>query len=235
MRPIYRLRRRDDSEYRVDASRPWGLPGVRCPVCQETWANVGLQYPTVDLSAFPGEPNYRKARAVDLKEYERLRDDLLEWLPERTVVRPGTEFGPLRGVVRGKVGMIEWPNSWTILMRSDVHAELRRRGIDGLRGEAAVLDGLRGNQLIDLELAPYGVLHPLSIPHTVPPPCKACGRWGITVPDELALAHDSVPIGVDLFRGLDCTTAVFATERLVEGLRTLGTTEFIADRVDVGP
>ena len=50
----------------IEATHEWGLPGVICPVCGNTWSNDGLAHPLISLSDLPLERDYRIPRAVPL-------------------------------------------------------------------------------------------------------------------------------------------------------------------------
>src|SRR5687768_2248978 len=100
---IYRIRRPETAKYEIQGGRKWHLPGIRCELCDSTWANVGLDYPLVDLSGFDSESLYRSDRTgvVTAREYRALRDALLAWRPAVPTLKPGTGFGALLGSASG--------------------------------------------------------------------------------------------------------------------------------------
>ena len=55
------------------------------------------------------------------------------------------------------------------------------------------------------------------------------------MPEEIVLKASSIPDDTDVFRGIDLTTAIFATERFLEALRSFGTTDFAFEEVKVAP
>jgi hypothetical protein len=89
--------------------------------------------------------------------------------------------------------------------------------------------------LVELHLEPCVKLHPSVIPFDLAPPCEECGRWALQMPDRIALKATSIPHDIDVFRGIDLTTAVFATERFLDALRSSGATGFEFEEVEVRP
>jgi hypothetical protein len=62
---FYRIREDTEAGYtgEISAASKWGLPGVMCPACGNTWANAAIAYPCVDLSQHP----HRQAGVQGLK------------------------------------------------------------------------------------------------------------------------------------------------------------------------
>jgi hypothetical protein len=77
-----------------EAVRSWGLPGVRCPVCGDTWAVVGLAYPEVDLAGAPFAELLTEPRLAEYSEYTSLRS-CVEQIATGIPIRSGAGFGPL--------------------------------------------------------------------------------------------------------------------------------------------
>jgi uncharacterized double-CXXCG motif protein len=76
-------------------------------------------------------------------------------------------------------------------------------------------------ELLELEVHPFGQLHPDCLPPDLQPPCVTCGRQGLTCPDEPILLASSLPTHLDLFRLAGYTTLILATEHFVETVRRL--------------
>jgi uncharacterized double-CXXCG motif protein len=115
-----------DSGY-IEATHKWGLPGVSCPGCRDTWGAVGSEYPAVDLSFLSNESDYRVNRPVSLNEFKALRAPLVRLVPESAPLGPGTQFGPLVGKAKGKFNDFASVNLWTLLIRSELKAKLETR------------------------------------------------------------------------------------------------------------
>jgi len=88
-------------------------------------------------------------------------------------------------------------------------------------------------RLAEVYLEPSAELHSSIIPFDLAPPCEECGRWALQIPTRIVLKASSVPPDTDVFRGRDLTTAVFATDRFVDALRSSGATGFESDEVQV--
>ncbi len=232
---IYRLIDPDTATYWIQAGRKWHLPGVRCEFCDAVWTSLGLDYPSLDLSSYPQEASYR-AGVVSGAEYKLLRQALLDWLSRPLVVRPGTGFGPLIGRADGAIRGLAWVKGWTLLLPEETLRVVASQA-RGVRGQPTFLTGGRRDygQLIELYLDPCAELHPSVIPFDLAPPCEECGRWALKMPEEIVLKASSIPDDTDVFRGIDLTTAIFATERFLEALRSSGTTDFAFEEVKVAP
>lgn len=207
----------------VNGTHRWSLPGVRCPECQETWANAALAYPSVDLSKHPLRAQLEKPRLEkDFEAFERLRESVRSLSPG-TVLEPGTRFGPIVGTARGNLGPIVQPLPWFVLMTRDAVASLQAEGIQGMR---ACRTELRFRQkhppeLLELELLPLGRFHAECIPPEQRRPCPRCGRLGFQLPEAPLLEAASLPQEVDVFRLASFPTVLVASERFVEGVRRL--------------
>jgi uncharacterized double-CXXCG motif protein len=229
---LYRLKSPDDAPYEMFAHRKWLLPGVRCEYCEAVWTSIGLDYPSVDLSGFPGEAACR-AGVISVGEYQCLRRELLQWLSRPLLVRPGTGFGPLGGRVRGVIHDIAWaPGSSTLLFTQDVFEAVRSKA-RGVRGQRSLLKGQRKDygELIELDLEPCAELHPSVVPFDVAPPCEECGWWNLKMPEKIVLKAPTIPHELDVFRGMNVTNSIFATERFVEALQSRVSSGFLLQEV----
>ena len=199
----------------VDARHRWGLPGIHCPTCQQTWASVGPAFPHVDLAGWPAEREYRKARAVPLPEYQRLRGQLQAHLRLPWPLSPGTGVGPSEGRVRAKhLAAFVWQNPWTLLMTAPAIDSLTRAGCRLPAVAATRLRGPVAHELREVECVPAGMLH-------VEPaiePCSACGRQGVSWPKRVLLIRDTLPADLPVFRVQNFTTMIVATRAFVEAV-----------------
>ena len=225
MTRFYRLEGPRDSPYTgdLDAGHKWGgLPGVRCPVCKTTWAGAMVAYPSVDLSNLDARDAYATPRPEPLEEYLRLRELVQPLVPPEAKLRPGTQFGPLVGTASGTFGSFFLHLTSRNLMRREALERLQAEGIRGLKGVRTELhfEQAPHPDLLELEVFPYGRLHPDCTPGRGSP-CVACGRHAYTLPDEPLLDAASLPTHTDLFLLGDFESLLIATERLVEAVRRL--------------
>jgi uncharacterized double-CXXCG motif protein len=204
----------------VEARHRWGLPGVRCDTCGATWANVGVAYPTADLSALNDSERYTRGWPVPWSEFEERQKAVLPLLPPGAMAPPGTGLGPLVGRARGTFADVVWPNPWTMLVANQPLALLREKDIGQLAGAVAHLKGAPGTpELVELEIAPHGRLASGTVPTA--DPCRVCGRVALTRPAEVVIDEASIPPDRHLFRLRDLTTMIVATAQAVQALHEL--------------
>lgn len=206
----------------VNARHKWALPGVRCPECGASWAGAAVAYPGVSLASLPEHESFVKARPEPLEEFVRLRELVRPLVSPSAPLWPGTEFGPLMGTAIGSFGPFFFQNPWTLLVQQEVLERLQSEQVRGLNG---CQTELRFRQkkvpaLLELQVEPYGRLHPDCTPPR-PPPCAKCGRDAFTFPEQPILDAASLPKHTDLFRLADFETMILGTERFVEAVQRL--------------
>ncbi|NTX07568.1 double-CXXCG motif protein [Myxococcus sp. CA040A] len=207
----------------LDGSHKWRLPGVRCHSCGATWGTVGHDYPSVDLSGLPEHDEFKRPRPEPFAEFARLRELVRPLVPPDVSLPPGTTFGPLVGRASGSFGAIDWLGRICLLMRREA---LERLHAEGLRGLLGCRTELRFRQkappeLLELQVAPRGRLHPDCMPPGHPPPCPTCDRFSLRWPDEPILDAATLPTDLDLFRLGNFATMVIGTERFKDAVLRL--------------
>jgi uncharacterized double-CXXCG motif protein len=216
-----------------DYGHKWGLPGVHCPVCNDTWSSTGGAYPSVDLSHLPAEEQKKYLPRVEknYEEFERLREQVRPLVPPGVHLWPGTKFGPMNGLARGEFGPLVLVHAWELLMRREPLERLQAEGLRGLKGCCTALRFRKKNppELLEMELLPRGELHPDCVPEH-PPPCPKCEGDGFKWPEEPILDAATLPQELDLFRLAGFMTKIICTERFVEAVRRLGYEQDIAFR-----
>lgn len=199
----------------LDARHKWALPGVSCEVCGETWAVTGLDYPTIDLSSFPGQRALSGGGVVSTEEYAQLSERLENILQGRLHL-PGTELGPLVGVGAGKPSDFVWLNPWTLLIEERAMALLRDQRLRLPEAVPAVLRELNG-RLFELELLPHGEVR--GVPRGKP--CPGCGRTALRLTGRPMIRRLSLGEHPDLFRISNFSTLLIGTESFVSCMKTL--------------
>jgi uncharacterized double-CXXCG motif protein len=218
--------REDESRKKVpyiDAAHKWGLPGVQCPICNNWWSNVGLEYPSVDLTNFPEEKLYRKARSEPLSEFLKLKQKIADAFPQLTMLNPGAEFGPSVGKTVGKKfeGFV-WRAWWTICLESSALEKLKDSGLSLPKTVKAELKFKKEEQEIfefDLPLKgklTNGVYDSIQLKY-----CDACGRDSASKPEEILIEYSSLLTDIDIFRVSNFTTIILVTEKFVETVSKL--------------
>ena len=211
----------DLDQLRVD--RKWGLPGVKCSVCQESWGEVGIAYPSVDLTNLPEESQYRRFWPVSLEEFQERQRPVLRLIPDGSKPPPGTHLGPLVGAGRGgPFADFVWVNPWTLLAQSSAWERLRTTDVKLPKAVPALIKFKKPNEymFVELELEPRTLMARSAFGHDLPQ-CKACGRVEATMPDNIVIQQSSIPSDVDIFRDRLMPTLVLATDRFVQAVNRL--------------
>jgi uncharacterized double-CXXCG motif protein len=231
---------RDHSEsagrfsYDIVAAHTWMLPGVQdCPKCYETWAS-SVAYPDLDLSGVPREETYRARRPQTLYVVHRMREALRPFVGTDASLPPGTEFGPLVGHGKGTFGDFGWPQ-WpgVLLVRPDAAARLEQEGIRGLRTVPAHVTYMGGEDPMFREIAfTYeGTIAEDALSPAGTPPCAACGHRNLPSAKRTQLDPLSVSGAVDIFRGVDLPSCIYATEAFVDAARALDLSDIAFEEV----
>lgn len=226
---------KSSNSYTIDASHKWGLPGLSCSVCGQTWSTTGVAYPLVDLSALSSEKRYRNVSPVTLDELNKLRNALLPLMPNDSVSPPGTDFGPLTGKARGTFGDFVWPNPWTLLIRSEALDLLNSAGVStpSPARPSITFRGKDSPDLLEFQLEPYAQVSSGTLLPDALSPCRSCGHNDLCMPEHLVIERSSIPQNLDIFRARDFTTLILATERFMEAVQNLKLTDILFHEVDV--
>lgn len=207
----------------IDADYIWSLPGVRCFACQQTWANIGLSYPAINLSSVPVANQFVEARVVEYYEYESLRFALERYVPKGLPILPGTRFGPLKGKLTGKFGDFVWRHLWDLLIKTDAYQKLISAGLRVPEAIAPLLQQKLRGQLLQLQIEPHGQLSPLSYVEPGLPICPQCGRDGRKL-EKIVLMKESFSHDLDIFRIGNFTTYILVSCRFKDAVNELGLT-----------
>ena len=204
----------------IDATHKWGLPGVVCPVCNQTWATISLEYPSIDLTNFVDEKLYRVARPEPLSEFLRLRQKIADAFPQLIVLKPGAVFGSSVGkAIGGRLDGFVWRAWWTICLEAGALEKLKDSGLSLPNSVKAELKFKKEEQEVfefDLPLKgklTNGVYDGIQLKY-----CYGCGRDSASKPDEILIDQSSIPTDIDIFRISNFTTIILVTERFVKAV-----------------
>ena len=202
--------------YHLDASHLIGLPGVSCKRCGQTWAAVGVSYPTVDLSSLLQLlPELRDPRPVSVGRLEEMRMAIQGHLEGARPLPPGTDFGSIRGTASGTLTSIVWQNPWTIFIRRTAYSTLQRRVKNLPEAGITLLNGREG-ELLELELPVVAILE-----DRVGGICRGCGRNQIPRDGSREVLLSKWPKSTEVIRVAEMPTVILATESMVSGLSAL--------------
>ena len=208
----------------INASHKWGLPGLSCSTCGATWSGSASAFPSVDLTSLPERAAFETARPEPFEEFVRLRELVRPLVPPGTQLLPGAEFGPLEGTASGSFGPLFLQSSWMPLIRREAWERLQATELQGLQAFPTQLRFRQKNppELLELEIAAHGRLHPDCFLPEAPTRCPQCGRLEARRPENMLLETASLPEQRDLFRLTDFETTLIGTERFVEAVQRLG-------------
>lgn len=203
----------------------WSLPAVRCPTCGFIWSGTALSLPCVDLSRHPDAEKLATPRVEeDVNEFIRLREAIRPLVPKGLNLEPGTALGPAVGPATGTgFGALTMGFPWMLLARPEGVAFLKAEGLRGI--EAGPTDfEFQGTPepVMELQIEPFGKVHPDCLPPVRRSPCPTCGRTGISLPQPLLVDPASLPEDRDIFRLADYDQVIAVTARFVEAASRLG-------------
>lgn len=213
--------------YNLNAANKWGLPGIKCDKCCSTWSVTGLEYPDIQLEIFKKEKEFSKPCVVSNARYNELLEMVKKELGKDLLIMPGTDFGPSKGILRGKPFDFLLSVRWTIVVRESV---LRVFELDGIRGIIPVKPELKktgkmqAEEYYELAVYPYAQMPEKIRKEIIKKRCDLCGREEFTVPERLIISEKTTPGDLDIFRGRDVTTYIFVTERFKEVVEKHGFT-----------
>jgi uncharacterized double-CXXCG motif protein len=199
------------------------LPGIKCDLCGQTWARLGIAYPLVDISVLTLDKRLFRPRAVPVDEYKQLRDLVAPLIAENLPLPPGTGFGPLVGREKGVCGDFSWANSWTLLIKQSSYLNLQSLS---LKLPKVSIPNLKTKKIWDCELYELEIearvsLIDSSYYETDSKICLKCGRDERKV-EKIIVNKNSIPPELDMFRIADFPTHILVTERFKYIVTQLG-------------
>ena len=207
----------------IVARRNSYLPGIKCDLCGQTWARLGIAYPLVDISVLTFDKWLFRPRVVPVDEYKQLRDLVAPLIAENLPLPPGTGFGPLVGRETGLCGDFSWANSWTLLIKQSSYLNLQSLSLKLPKVSIPNLKTKRisGCELYELEIEAWVSLTNSSYYEAEPKICLKCGRDDRKV-ERIIVNKNSIPPDLDMFRITDFPTHILVTERFKYNVTQLG-------------
>lgn len=202
--------------YQINASHKWGLPGVACSRCGNTWSLTGVNYPSVDLSVLSNANRFNDPRPVSVEEFLFLRKQISRFLPPNSYQPPGTALGPLVGNAWGKFGDFSWLNPWTLLINEYLYNEFRSLDVVLPEGKIPELKFRSKSQpnLVEPQIEPLVKLAQSSFSNSDSPPCPSCG-YNAQKLKLMIVDRPSIPPNVNLFRPIEHPTRILTSEEFI--------------------
>lgn len=216
----------DEKQNYLEASHKWSLPGVSCNICNQIWSNVGIEYPSIDISEMAFSKKLEKGWVASLAEFESFQTEIGKTFAEYKIFPPGTEFGCLVGKEVGrKSGYFNdfiWNLPWTIIMNE---IALNKLQIEKLNLPQTIKPIIKfktqPQKIYEFEVLPLGNLLNTIYENSQDKACLGCGRIGGSMPSEIVVEKKSIPDDLDIFRLSNFSTIIVTTERFVETVNRL--------------
>jgi len=222
----------------VNATHKWAIPGIKCPACGTTWANTGLAYPRVDLSDLPCVEAYQDQWPIAPDRFDKLRDKVLPLVPPKSLVLPGTEFGPLTGDIQGQFdhAVFIWVNPWTLLLRRDAQQYFHNSGVllPITVDTNLTYKGEYCSTLMELQIEARASILQDDKTKSSGAACFLGGYRLMLRPEPLVIQETSLPDDLDLFRPKEFTTLILATERFFRVCQEFEMTDLLFRVVQLG-
>lgn len=228
---------RDDENWgklyndQLQADYTLGMPGVHCPVCNQTWAKIGLSYPAIDLSKTPIAKELTEARVVEYEEFEDIRSSVRQFLPDNFPIFPGTCFGPIKGKITGKRGDFVWLHRWDLLVKLTTFEKLLSTGLLLPEISSPQLQPKLDGQLVQFQIEPHGQLSPNSFVDPDSLICSLCKRDARKV-EKIVLVKESISRELDIFRIGNFTTQILVSRRFKDAVDELKLTNIKFKKID---
>lgn len=218
---LYELKETPTKPHRIHASRQWGMPGVTCTVCGQTWGNVGLEYPSVNLTDFPYKDRFVDRWPVSTAIYQELEKLIKKAFPNIEILEPGTGFGQLVGTVEDRLEGFVWNMPWSITLTNDALQKLQASRL--LLPTVVNVDlGDDATSVLEFALPLQGHLANGVYDGTQTAQCVGCGRDSVTLPEKILVDSRTVEGNFDIFRLRNFSTLVLVTERFVDEVKRAG-------------
>ncbi len=222
----------------VNATHRWAIPGIKCVACGATWANTGLAYPVIDLSDLPCVDAYQDQWPVAPVRFKELKDKVLPLLSPKSLVLPGTEFGPLMGDIKGRFdyAVFIWVNPWTLLIRRDAQQYFHNSGVllPSAVDTNLTYKGKHCSTFVELQIEARASILQRDKTASSGDACPLCGYHPMLRPEPVVIQEESLPDDLDLFRPKEFTTLILATERFYRVCQKLEVTDPLFREVQLG-
>lgn len=214
----------DEKQNYLEAVHKWGLPGVSCNVCNQIWSNVGIEYPSIDISELSISKKLENGWVAPLSELKSFQSKIRNTFTEYKIFPPGTEFGCLVGKEvgrkRGYFNDFIWNSPWTIIIGETTLDKLHVKEINlPQTNEPIIKFKTQPQKVYEFEVLPFGnLLNPI-YENSRDIACLGCERIGVSMPREIVVEKVSIPIDLDVFRLTNFSTIIVVTERFVEAVK----------------
>jgi uncharacterized double-CXXCG motif protein len=216
----------------IEARHKWGLPGVICDACKETWGIVGVAYPTIDLTHNDNRKDFILPPPIPFDKFPKIVSLISHLNPNGLPLPPGTQLGPLVGKACGPFNDFVWNGLWDILVKEGAYYRIleNKLELDAVKPRFISLDIKGEEQLLELQIPPLSRLIP---PAGTQPACSACGRLSMTRPAEIVIDKLFLPPLASLFRPVNFPTIILATDQFKNTVEEIGLTGLIFHEVAV--
>lgn len=220
------------NQYLINAASKYFVPGVTCKYCHSTWAQTGVQYPTVDCTTLGDLKDLLKIKPVVLEKFLEIKERLRPFLGEERPIFPGTHLGPSYGTAKGKLGDFSWINPWTPLVRESLLIEMSNKNIkiNVVQSELR-FQGKRREPYYEIEAIPKARLI-LSSSERVEQ-CSKCGRDNLRIPDNIIIDRNSFNLQHSLQRCLEFTTLLIVNDNFAHFIEESKASNIVLEEISL--
>ncbi len=207
---FYKISCDKSKSYLIDAVHKYSIPGMICDICKSKWAVTGIQYPNIVLSNEYAEyEEYYSIRKPYPWQTHHEMKPTTDNLFKDMFVLPGTKFGPLQGIAKGRFYDFAWLNPWTLLVSYNAYELLKKEDIKlpKVAKTKIVMNDKRDFDYYEFQIIPKARILDYPIEK-----CERCGRIPITMPDKIKISISPKLLDEEVFRIVELPTAIIVTE-----------------------
>lgn len=222
---LYQLRASQPlrEKYEILGLATWIAPGIKCPSCSDQWGMGGESYPTVhDVGSLARKYPMPQRAAVSPEEFEPIRAQLRELVPNGAPVYPGAAFGRFIGSVKGRPLDLVWSGTAKFFMSPEAVAALRKHEVrlpplvapefQVRKGATDEFQAFAEPQLLPIVQLSQSTFMPRR------PRCGRCGFQSGAYEQFLIESDTPLPQESDVLRARDFPVLVIVTERFADAV-----------------
>lgn len=217
-----------DDDNAVDMGYDYHLPRIECLQCTpewKSWGNGMFEYPAFKFD-FLNRREFTYKRVVNLAEFERIRQRIIQAAGRDVAVIPGTSIGEMSGTsARKDLNDFVWGRITVPQISKRARELLANEGIDLLTTECTIRYRRRKlDSHLAIQVEPVALMTAESLARFQIKHCPRCGNYrsplmpAPVVPEGYAIMRSHWPAGQHLVQMWE-TLSVLASEAFMEAVR----------------
>jgi uncharacterized double-CXXCG motif protein len=209
--------------YDIRISRHWGLPGVSCQHCGNIWYSNGESYPGVKINFISELKMFSAIGPFPLGKLNLLRDSIKSHFPQTALLRPGCQFGELKGYAKGNPTEVFWGKIATLLVTKNVVDKLDSLSLHLPEVfQTMVMIRNKKEYFYEYQFELKARLSDKYKKESISEHCEVCGYSNLSLANEISIKQSSIPTDVDLFKVVEAPTVILCTEKFYNAVNPLG-------------